>query len=253
MTRVLFISCSKRKSPDVELVPAISRYDGPCFRVLRSYLRDAGKDALLVWVLSAEYGLLQGRNPISSYDRVMTPNRAAALRTSIVATFVSALRTEVFDEAFVCMGATYARVMSDCWHYLPNSVQVYHARGSIGGLASKLKAWLRRDNLDHHINPLGQSNAPKATILGIQIDLTTEEVLAIARERLATDSKAAMRCQTWFVRIGDYCVTPKWLVRQLTELPVSRFRTADACRVLNALGLRVECVWTNILTPLTPN
>ena len=66
MTRALFLSCSKRKSPEAGLIPAIRRYEGPRFRVLRSYLRDAGKDPLLIWILSAEHGLIRGYDPILS-------------------------------------------------------------------------------------------------------------------------------------------------------------------------------------------
>jgi hypothetical protein len=159
-----------------------------------------------------------------------------------MATFAAALRTEPFDEAFVCMGATYTRAMSGCWQFLPDTVQVYLACGSIGGQASHLKAWLYQDNDSHHSESLSQPRAAKATILGMQIDLTVEDVLSIARTKLATDSKAAMRFQTRFVCIGQYRVAPKWLVSQLTGLPPSRFRTAEACRVLNALGFRVEHV-----------
>jgi len=132
--------------------------------------------------------------------------------------------------------------MSDCWQFLSNSVQVYHTHGSIGGQASQLKAWLNLDKVSLRSELLSQHKAAKATILGIQIDLTTEEVLTIARQRLMTDSKVATRFQTRFVHVDQYPIAPKWLVRELTGLPVSRFRTADACRVLNALGFRVECV-----------
>jgi hypothetical protein len=242
MTRALFLSCSKRKLPEARPLPAIKRYDGPCFRVLRNYLRAVGEDTLLVWILSAEHGLIKGHDPILSYNRTMTPRRADVLRTSILATFAAALRTAPFDEAFVCMGATYVRAMSDCWQFLPDSIKVCHARGSIGCQASQLKAWLYQENISHHHKSLGQSKAAKATILAMQIDLTTEDVLSIARNRLAADSKGAMGFQTRFVCIGQHRVAPKWLVSQLTGLAVSRFRTADACRVLNALGFRVECL-----------
>jgi hypothetical protein len=242
MTRALFLSCSRRKSPEAELMPAIRRYEGPCFRVLRSYLRDAGENPLRIWILSAEHGLIRGQDPILPYDRIMTPTRADTLRPSVMATFAAALRTEPFQEACVCMGSTYARAMSHCWQFLSNSVQVYHTHGSIGGQASQLKAWLHLDKVSPDSELPSQLKVAKATILGIQIDLPTDEVLTIARQRLMADSKAAMRFQTRFVLIDQYRIAPKWLVAQLTGLPVSRFRTAEACRVLNALGLRVECV-----------
>ena len=37
--RLLILSCSQRKRPDRVLLPALERYDGPVFRMLRKFLR----------------------------------------------------------------------------------------------------------------------------------------------------------------------------------------------------------------------
>jgi hypothetical protein len=37
---MLILACSRRKRPDEGLLPAIERYDGPAFRVLRRFLRE---------------------------------------------------------------------------------------------------------------------------------------------------------------------------------------------------------------------
>jgi hypothetical protein len=52
-------------------------YDGPSYRILRKYHR-LGLDIL---ILSAKYGLISGNERISSYDRRMTKEIAAALRS----------------------------------------------------------------------------------------------------------------------------------------------------------------------------
>jgi hypothetical protein len=69
--------------------------------------------------------------------------------------------------------------MSDCWQFLSNSVQVYHTHGSIGGQASQLKAWLHLDKVSLRFEVLSQPKAAKAIILGMQINLTSEDVLTI--------------------------------------------------------------------------
>jgi hypothetical protein len=48
---MLILACSRRKRPDEGLLPAIERYDGPAFRVLRHFLREMpalheGREAL---------------------------------------------------------------------------------------------------------------------------------------------------------------------------------------------------------------
>ena len=37
---MLILACSRRKRPDEGLLPAIERYDGPTFCVLRRFLRE---------------------------------------------------------------------------------------------------------------------------------------------------------------------------------------------------------------------
>src|ERR687889_181325 len=84
-SRMLILACSRRKRSDERLLPAIERYDGPAFRVLRRFLREGSANAQSVLILSAEYGLIAHNLRIAAYDRVMTPARARELRPLILA------------------------------------------------------------------------------------------------------------------------------------------------------------------------
>jgi len=54
--RLLILSCSQRKRPDPSLLPAIERYNGPPFQVLRRYLRECrGAAALHPYWMSTFY------------------------------------------------------------------------------------------------------------------------------------------------------------------------------------------------------
>ena len=83
MGRLLILSCSERKRSNAGLLPAIERYDGPAFRVLRRYLRQEPTDPPAIHILSAEFGLIPACHPIPDYDRRMTGKRAAELRPSV--------------------------------------------------------------------------------------------------------------------------------------------------------------------------
>ena len=86
MKRCLLLGCSNTKAQNDDELPAIERYDGPLFRVLRRYMRKhsaeypADNSIPNVYVLSAEFGLIPGNHPIPYYNRKMTPQRAAELR-----------------------------------------------------------------------------------------------------------------------------------------------------------------------------
>jgi hypothetical protein len=46
--QLLVLSCSQRKLPNPEPLPALERYDGPAFRVLRKFLRESPSKAQIL-------------------------------------------------------------------------------------------------------------------------------------------------------------------------------------------------------------
>ena len=54
--RLLLLSCSQRKRPDPGLLPAIERYDGPQYQVLRTFIREYPAESQLsdTYILSAK-------------------------------------------------------------------------------------------------------------------------------------------------------------------------------------------------------
>lgn len=78
--QLLILGCSQVKRDAPGLLPAIDRYDGSQYRVLRSYLRKQDwPQSLSVAVLSAKYGLIGGFTGIENYDERMTPQKALEL------------------------------------------------------------------------------------------------------------------------------------------------------------------------------
>ncbi len=75
--QLLVLGCSQTKRETPGLLPAIDRYDGSSYRVLRSFLRQYEWPAnLSVAILSAKYGLVGGFTGIEDYDERMTPAKA---------------------------------------------------------------------------------------------------------------------------------------------------------------------------------
>lgn len=87
MRELLIVSCSSLKWDAPGEVPAVMRYNGPAYRLLRSFFRERGwPHPVKLAVLSAEYGLIGGLASIPMYDRRMTPERARELEGRIAAT-----------------------------------------------------------------------------------------------------------------------------------------------------------------------
>src|SRR5688572_1934080 len=100
MKRLLILSCSQRKHPSRRPMPAVARYDGAAFQVLKKYLRTTHDPSLRVFILSAKYGVIDGDAPIADYDQKMTPERADALKTPSQSIARNAVRRGRYSEVF---------------------------------------------------------------------------------------------------------------------------------------------------------
>lgn len=140
MSALLILACSATKRHDAGRLPAIDRYDGPAWRVLRRALRERheidDRGRLTVAALSARYGLIRADDPICHYDQRMTRARATELAPDVE----SALRVRFpgpWSAVFVNVGADYRPALPD-----PLPWPATLAYGAIGGRLRQLKEWL---------------------------------------------------------------------------------------------------------------
>ncbi len=138
LCRFLLISCSQRKRRDAGLLPAIDRYDGPAFQVLRRYLRTTRHPQLQVYVLSAEFGFISSQTPIPYYDRRMTVERARELREKTTEMLESILACM---ELFICASNVYQEVVDQS--RLERFLRVRIAEKGQGPKLGSLHRWLR--------------------------------------------------------------------------------------------------------------
>lgn len=109
---LVVLGCSATKRATDGVLPAIELYDGPMFRVLRSYLRDyRWPERLSVAVLSAKYGMIGGLAPIRSYDQRMTSDLAAKMAARVTATLQGWTATHLRTD--LVLGQTYLGSIHD--------------------------------------------------------------------------------------------------------------------------------------------
>jgi hypothetical protein len=142
MKRLLILACSSRKRSDQSLLPAIQRYDGPSFRVLRKYLRSVSDEDLKVLILSAEFGLIADHEPIPNYDRLMSTLRAVQLRPKVISEFAKVIGEVAPTSMLISAGQTYMRAMPDLQSVQAQGVAVRVADGPPGKKLSRLHDWL---------------------------------------------------------------------------------------------------------------
>lgn len=101
--RLLILSCSQRKHDSQEPLPAVKRYNGPLFFVLRCFLRECPHKAkqLDVHILVAAYGLIPRDFPTPLHDEKMNRARVVGLQSQINSTFSDILRNNYTSICFV--------------------------------------------------------------------------------------------------------------------------------------------------------
>jgi hypothetical protein len=243
MRRLLILSCSERKRHDPNLLPAIDRYDGPAYRVLRKYLREQREAELEIYILSAEFGLIRHDRSIPDYNHRMTLRRARDLRAQVLSDLAVAARSDAatapLTDCLLCMGKTYHEALRGVETQLPSSAHMAVAQGGQGAKLGELKRWLYGGGAS---STQAASFTGTARVRGRSISLTAAQAIEVARRALARDPRGAGRCYSWYVPIDGQRVAPKWLVSQLTGLPANAFVTDEARRALNQLGVEVLSV-----------
>lgn len=142
MHRLLVIACSQRKNPAKGLLPAIDRYDGPAFRVLRKYLREHPVEAPAVLILSAKYGLIAADREIPNYDCRISAKTAEKLRPATVEVARQALQSPRPERIGLCLGKKYSAALDGFRKYAPKSVHVDVLGGGLGRRLARLREWL---------------------------------------------------------------------------------------------------------------
>jgi hypothetical protein len=243
---LLLLCCSERKRTDPDPLPALERYDGPAFRVVRRWAALAPRQSRDIRILSAEFGLIAADQRIPYYDQRMTVERATSLRSQIRTQLKRIFDTAQYAELFIYAGARYLMALDSYQEVVPKSTVVRVASGSIGGKLAQLHDWL----YGHPpLQPTSSAKGPfvklprqRYVLRGRSISMTVPHILDVARRGMREDEAAAQRYQSWYVVVDGKRVAPKWLVSRMTGLPAGLFSTSEARRLLTQLGIEVRRV-----------
>lgn len=142
MRRALIIACTQRKNSAENDLPAIERYDGPTFLVLRKYLREHPGDQIDIFVLSAKFGLISSSRPIPNYDLRLTKSTAQELLPRVVRKAREIFMGEKWNSVGVCAGKDYRAILDSVTALLVDS-QIDMIGGGQGQRLTALRDWLR--------------------------------------------------------------------------------------------------------------
>jgi hypothetical protein len=232
--RLLVLGCSQRKKSVAGAVAAIDLYDGPAFRTLRRFIADGGRPPRTV-IASGKHGLIESDRRISSYDQSLK-TADDRLRGSVSAGLTKVLRDGV-DAVFVSAGGSYLEAMRSALETVPASA-IEVAVGPPGVRAAQLRSWLTQGPGSGRFPARREGGT--LSLAGIPVPMSKPELEMTARARLLAEASAATRFHSWYALLDGRPVSVKWLASVASGLPVSRFSTHTACRLVAALGFEVR-------------
>lgn len=147
-SRLLILGCSKRKARAAGLMPAIDRYDGPAFKVLRKYLKEEPSNGIRVFVLSAKFGLIPATRKVPDYDFRITRATAEKIRPRVLHGLRKALANGAYLEVGFCLGDDYRHAIEGYEGVVLEGTAVTFIRGGLGTRLAYLYKWLRSDPTD---------------------------------------------------------------------------------------------------------
>jgi hypothetical protein len=141
MKSLLLISCSRRKRRTRKRLPAIERYDGGAYRVIRKAQREGSiRRKLDIKIISAKFGLIDGTTVTPFYEKRMTKDRAQELGPEIQRALKIWIRRKSYSEVYVDLGQAYIAAIQG-W-MVPPDIKLLSGSGRIGERLRDLKRWL---------------------------------------------------------------------------------------------------------------
>lgn len=137
---LLILSCSAKKAENTELLPAIDRYSGVLFSVLKKALRENPNlsNKLQILIVSAKYGLIRADTKIPDYNLKMTPQNAALQKETNTLRLHQIIDAAKPESIVFAAGRTYFQSID----FVNVSVPVKYINGEIGTMLHLLKTWL---------------------------------------------------------------------------------------------------------------
>lgn len=243
-SRCLILGCSRTKNKNSELIPAIQRYNGPSFKVLRRYMNEnpGNSDTLDIFVLSAKYGLIDGQTLIANYDQYMTNKQATEMYGKVMERIQNDLLPQNYCEIFLSMGKTYLQAMSGLENLVNGHTRVIISDGATGRKLADLRNWLWGKDISPTKPKESGTITPKTTpqtvvLRGRTVTLTTAETVEQLQAGIAQTPDSAYQMRSWYLGINGEKISPKWAAQYLFNVPVNQFSANEARRVLRRLGL----------------
>jgi hypothetical protein len=141
--RLLILACSKRKVSNRKKLPALQRYDGGAYRVIKKLQREQSfPPDVQIKIISARFGLIDSEAEIPYYELRMNRDLASKLGKQAATELNKYFNQQKYTEIYVDAGGYYQASLSNFLEGYDCPVTL--AKGRIGERLHALRNWLIR-------------------------------------------------------------------------------------------------------------
>lgn len=245
MSKLLVLGCSMRKRRfSSSKVKAIELYDGPNFRVVRAALSAWPHLAQQIdlFVVSARWEIISSDAQIEGYDCSLTDlaeEEYYSLHENVVAQWREIVDRKKYSSIFLGLPENYLELLGDWQSKIAPATALYIARGAPGQNAAALKEWLNESTESPGAIWNGMTGKQSPRVAGREFNFSERQIRRCILAYHDNLPVAARRFHSRYVDVEGQRIAPKWLVSELTGVPVSRFNSEQACRALSAWGTAI--------------
>ena len=146
--KLLILTTSFRRNEEItEPIPAIERYDGVYFKILRKYLREGKLKDTDILIVTEKHGLIWSNDNVSFYKvqskmgfLSLDEKSIEKLRHENLQRIKEILSQHRYSEIYVNVGKEYMKLIKGFEEFV--SCKLTYAVGGLGKKASHMKNWI---------------------------------------------------------------------------------------------------------------
>ena len=147
MSKLLILGPSFRRNADPQLLPAIERYDGIFYKIVRKYMDKIRKKGIDILILTEDLDLIPPETllpynpPIGEKWTSISPHKhlKEIKCKKIQEKLIKLLKTKHYDEIFIALNRHYRKLLPDLTPYTKHILSNFKG---IGPKAQALKKWI---------------------------------------------------------------------------------------------------------------
>ena len=144
MTRLILLSASRRRSNNPNSIPALERYQGVYFRVLKKYLREDRLKDTDVLIVSEKFGVLRPEDRVpyhEPFEGKLGKQEVQKARQANLTKLAQTFSEKQYSEIFVVCGREFQKLIAG-FQNLTNTKVVFCEGAGLGPKAHNLKQWI---------------------------------------------------------------------------------------------------------------